>query len=98
MSYRIHYQTTGKKEIGEKNRFRRTAMMVLCFYLFLVMVSNFWPEAAKLAKDTLFTLRPAVVVSAMDEIAKEFQEGITFSEVIENMVQNLYQEDRFASG
>lgn len=98
MSYRIHYQPMRKSRRKEHLHIRRAVLTVLCFSLFLVLVCNLWTDATKLVSEALVALRPAVVVSAMEDMAEAFQEGMSISTAIENFLHNLMQEEPFASG
>lgn len=98
MSYRIRYQPMRKNPGSACLRHRRAMLTVFCFFLFLMMVCNLWTDGRKAINDLLAFLRPNVVVSAMNEMAKQFQDGVNIVDAVENAFDNLIQEETFVSG
>ena len=79
-------------------RVRSFILTILCFSLFLILVSSRWPEAVNMVINTMADMRPTVVVSAMDDMADSLQNGTRFMDAVKHAVQCLVQEAGFVSG
>lgn len=98
MGYRVDYQPARIIRRREKIRARRVLLTLLCFSLFLILVFYQWPEATIVVQDTLAAIRPTVVVSAMDDMANSFQDGMHFLEAVRHAFPCFLQGGRIASG
>lgn len=98
MSYRINYQPIQNRRKRAFIFSRLALLTLLSFSVFLALVYHMWPEANAVIKEALDVARPAVVVSAMDDMAEGFRSGMPVLTVFENTLQRLLQEANFVSG
>ena len=96
MSYCVRYQHIRKKSRREFVDIR-SILTVLCFFLFLILVWSLWPEGKSAVEDVLSFLKPTMMVSAMNEMAEELQNGINLADTLENLFNNLTQSAHFGS-
>lgn len=96
MSYCVRYQYIRKKSRREIVGIR-SILTVLSFFLFLILVWSLWPEGKSAVEDVLSFLKPTMMVSAMNEMAEELQNGINLADTLENLFNNLTQSEHFGS-
>ena len=75
----------------------RSILTVLSFFLFLILVWSLWPEGKSAVEEVLSFLRPTMMVSAMDEMAEELQNGMNFTETLQHLYNNLTKSEQFGS-
>lgn len=75
----------------------RSILTVLSFFLFLILVWSLWPEGKSAVEEVLSFLRPTMMVSAMDEMAEELQNGMNFADTLQHLYNNLTQSEQFGS-
>ena len=75
----------------------RSILTVLSFFLFLILVWSLWPEGKSAVEEVLSFLRPTMMVSAMDEMAEELQNGMNFADTLQHLYNNLTKSEQFGS-
>lgn len=75
----------------------RSILTLLSFFLFLILVWSLWPEGKSAVEEVLSFLRPTMMVSAMDEMAEELQNGMNFADTLQHLYNNLTQSEQFGS-
>ena len=96
MSYRIRYKLIRKNR--KENLAVRSILTVLCFFVFLVLVYNLWPDGKIAVEEGLAFLRPTVMISAMNEMAEDFQNGMNIAAAVGEIFNNFTQGEMLAAG
>lgn len=96
MSYCVRYQHIRKKSRREFVGIR-SILTLLSFFLFLILVWSLWPEGKSAVEEVLSFLRPTMMVSAMDEMAEELQNGMNFADTLQHLYNNLTKSEQFGS-
>ncbi len=82
MAYRVDYGPVKKVRGGERTRVPGlTALFLLVFFL---MVGLCWPRGVQILRDMLIPGDPAVMVAAMDNFARDLEQGTELADAFEN--------------
>lgn len=91
MGYRIEYKSVKKVRGVEKRKSRILALSALFFLIFLSLVNHFLSEQSNRLLSTVLQEK-SIVVSAMDQMARELQENAALPEVLKNFFNTVFGE------
>lgn len=75
MHYRIDYGATTPKSRKKLACLRLPVLIVLCFFLFLVLVKQIWPEGSAVIGDIILRVRSSFAAKSLEQFADNFREG-----------------------
>ena len=83
MGYRIEYDGhTGALEIQKVQPWRLPTLTCICFLVFLMLCSMFWPEALDLLEELMIPGDNGITLSALDAMTHDLRAGATFEEAV----------------
>lgn len=91
MSYRVEYSSSGGKrtQIRQKNG-RALLLTAVCFLIFLLIVSGFWPRGAQALRNMLLPGDSAVTAAAWAELTRELHAGASVGSAVEHFCREIF--------
>lgn len=88
MAYGIVYDSVNAQD-KRKHILRRTCLSVVFIFLFICLVSAFWPNGMTLMKALLCTVNMDTTVQAVEVFAMELTSGFSVSDALENFAETI---------
>ena len=83
MGYRIEYDLkTGQYEVSKDNPWQVPALTIVCFGIFLLLSSWFWPEGIDFIRDLVIPGEDAVTIQAFQNMTQQLHNGISFRDAL----------------
>jgi len=90
MAYRVDYADGGRQtSVCEKKHPLRAVL--ICFFLFLILVQLFWPEGKEAIQKYLLPGATETVWAAVDGFADQVRTGEPVGEALETLCRNVFQ-------
>ena len=85
MSYHVDYVKTGHRRVAAPG-FRRLVFTACLFILFCILVSDHWPEAVNVLRQTLV---PMDTLQAAEVFAQELNCGYSLADAARNFLASI---------
>lgn len=91
MAYRVDYDNVGRQAGGREKRhiFRS---VVICFFLFLILVQLFWPRGQEAIRKILLPGATEAVWAAVDGFADQIRTGEPVGEALDALCRSVFQD------
>lgn len=90
MGYRIEYDKGTKSyEVRKDNPWRLAVLTVICFGLFLMLSSWFWPEGISFIRNIVIPGDDAVTVQALENLTLELRAGASMKDAVFTFCQEV---------
>lgn len=89
MGYRVEYESVKKVRGVQKRTTGRLALTGIFFLVFLVLVACFWPEGREILRDALLPGDSAVTAAALEELARQVQQGTDLSQAVVEFCRDI---------
>lgn len=91
MAYRVDYDNVGRQAAGrEKKHIFRS--VVICFFLFLILVQLFWPRGQEAIRKILLPGATEAVWAAVDGFADQIRTGEPVGEALDALCRSVFQD------
>lgn len=91
MAYRVDYaDSKGQVMAQEKKHFFRS--LIICFFLFLILVQLFWPKGQEAIQKLLLPGATETVWAAVDSFADRLQTGEPVGEALDALCRTVFQD------
>lgn len=90
MAYSIVYDS-GKTEENKKHPVRRACLTAVFVFVFLCLVSAFWPGGMMLMKELIRPVSMESTIQAAEVFAMEMSNGISLSDALKTLADTICQ-------
>ena len=91
MGYRIVYGRVKKLRRMDSRIAPRAALTALCFLLFCILVSAFWPEGTEVLRNLLLPGDPVVTAAALEDLSGELRAGASVGEALKHFCLRILE-------
>lgn len=90
MAYQIDYSNDGKRG-GKPEKRHLFRSVLICFFLFLILVQLFWPKGREAIGKLLLPGATETVWAAVDGFAAQVRTGEPVGEALESFCRSVFQ-------
>lgn len=92
MAYRVDYNNNGGRSAGTGEKKRVFRGIVICFFLFLILVQLFWPRGQEAIRKLLLPGATETVWAAVDGFADQLRTGEPLGEALDALCRSVFQD------
>lgn len=90
MAYRIDYSDGGRQAATREKKHSFRAVLI-CFFLFLILVQLFWPQGREAIQKFLLPGATEAAWAAVDGFANQVRTGEPIGDALETLCRNVFQ-------
>lgn len=91
MAYRVDYADS-KGQVTAQERWHFFRAVIICFFLFLILVQLFWPQGQEAIQKLLLPGATEAVWAAVDSFADQLQTGEPIGEALNTLCRTVFQD------